>query len=414
MANSWQSNAMKVDRQLTGALDHPPKKGKKVRPFVIAHGIRYPMLRDTDSKMWRVRKRTKDIKVDFSTSLLDFDEAKKWAHEKLSSQDTVKQRRRGGDATLQEVVDAYRAMPKRCSEDTTEANIQRFTKIVQEAWGKPPAKGETGAQRLARAREALAQTSSANLPSLWEDYAAKRQGGKLDLSTRTHLNRGINSALRMASSLFHEGLEVRYEKAGIKLDFAAIRSVPWLPVIPSKLPKLEQEDIDKLMEALPKLKETDRPMWRAIMIARYAGLRSREVSGAHRSWLIQNSAGAWCFEVRDRPEEGWWHKTGEDYTAPIMSLELVEDLKECPADGPLVPVDGSRDHFFRKTCNRWLRQFIPRPNKGMHRLRALYAETLAAATEKAVLAEQAGIEAAQKALGHTTSKTTTTSYLPAA
>jgi hypothetical protein len=347
--------------------------------------------------VWRVRKRTREIQIDLSLGSLSLDDAMEEARKRLGKDHKQRTRLRSGGATLREVCDAYRAMPKRCSEDVAEANIQRLEKVVAVAWGKKPEE--------VRASELNEQ--------LWEAYAAKRQGGKLDLSTRRNENRGINAAMRMAVSVFHDGLETGYKRAGIALDFEAIRNVCWLPIIPSRLPKVASDSLAEMMKALADLKATDLPMWRAIMIARFAGLRSREISAARKSWLAQNSAGAWCFEVRDRPEEVWWHKTGEDYTAPILSHELAEDLLACPDDGPLVPVDGSRDHFFRKSCNRWLRQFIPPPNKGMHRLRALYAEALRDATANAILAQQAGTEAARKALGHTTSATTVKHYLPA-
>lgn len=364
---------------------------------MVVGGVRYPLHQDPRSRVWRVRKRTKDVTVDISLGSINLDDAQEEAKKRLGADHKQKTRLRNGGATLREVCDAYKAMPKRCSDDVAAANIQRLEKVVSVAWGK-----------------SLESVRGSELNErLWEAYAAVRQGGKLDLSTRQNENRGINAAMRMAVSVFHEGLETGYRRAGITLDFEAIRNVCWLPIIPSRLPKVASGALDDMMRALPELKVMDLPMWRAIMIARFAGLRSREISAARKSWLAQNSAGAWCFEVRDRPEESWWHKTGEDYTAPILSHELAEDLLTRPDDEPLVPVDGSRDHFFRKTCNRWLRQFIPPPNKGMHRLRALYAEALRDATANAVLAQQAGTEAARQALGHTSVKTTEKHYLPA-
>lgn len=401
---------MKIDRELTGALDQAPvpevepsvqkrktKAKKQKRNSVIVGGVRYSLLQDPRSKVWRVRKRTKDINVDVSLGVVQLKDAEEAARKLLGKDQEKRTRLRSGGATFTEIANAYKKMPKRCSADVADANVDRWEKIVEVAWGK-----------------SMDDLRSSQLTGrLWEDYAAVRQGGKLDLSTRRHENRGINAAIRMAVSIFHKGLEEGYRRAGVMLDFEAIRRVQWLPIIPSKLPVLVQEARTSLMEALPALKTSNLPMWRAVMIARFAGLRSNEISAARKSWLAQNAAGAWCFEVRDRPEENWWHKTGEDYRAPILSAELVEDLLALPdGDGHLVPVKGSRDHFFKRQCNNWLRQFIPRPNKGMHRLRALYAEALKDATANAVLAQQAGIEAAQKALGHTTSTTTKNSYLP--
>jgi integrase len=216
--------------------------------------------------------------------------------------------------------------------------------------------------------------------------------------------------MRLAVSVFHKGLQEGYKRAGIVIDFDSIHKVQWLPEIPARLAVLEKENESAFMASLPALKEANRPMWRAIMIARYAGLRSKEIKHARKSWLVKGATG-WQFQIQDRPEDGFWHKTGEFYVAPILSTELEEDLLACP-DGLLVPFEGYRDAFFNKACNQWLRQFIPRPNKGLHRLRALYLEHLKNATVLSVKAEQAGIEAARQAAGHTTAKTTTTHYLP--
>lgn len=392
---------MIVDQILTTTVDVQAAKGSKAkkqkRNSVVVGGVRYPLLQDPHSKLWRVRKRTHDVTVDISLGVVQLKDAEAAARRRLGKEHQERVRLRGGGATLREVCDAYKAMPKRCSEDVARDNVNRLGRVVEVAWGK-------------KLEDVRASQLTARL---WEDYATKRQGGKLDLSTRRHENRGINAAMLMAVSLFHKGLEDGYKRAGIILNFEDIRRVKWLPVIPSKLPTLTEMARAALMDALPALKLSDRPMWRAVMIARFAGLRSIEISAARKSWLVKNAAGALCFEVRDRPEQGWWHKTGEDYRAPVLSPELEEDLLALPDDDkPLIPITGSRDYFFVRKCNIWLRQFIPRPNKGMHRLRALYAEALKDATANAVLAQQAGIEAAQKALGHTTSKMTTGHYLP--
>jgi hypothetical protein len=393
---------VKIDQQLPKALDVRVNGGgkghkKPKRNSVVVAGVRYPLHQDPRSRVWRVRKRTREIQIDLSLGSVSLDDAIEEARKRLGKEHQERTRLRTGKVTLREICDIYESMPKRCSKDVAKANVQRLSKVLSDAWGR-----------------SLEEVYGYELTErLWEDYAAKRQGGELDLSTRRHENRGINSAIRLAVSIFHEGLEAGYSRAGVVLDFKSIRRVQWLPETTLKLPKLPKDSEEKLIKALPALKESNRAMWRAIMIARYAGLRSKEISNARRSWLVQTSAGAWCFEVCDRPEEGWWHKTGEDYTAPILSQELIDDLLACPSDGPLVPVEGSRDHFFDKLCADWIRQFIPPPNKTLHRLRALYAEALRDATANAILAQQAGTEAARKALGHTTSATTVKHYLPA-
>lgn len=392
---------VKIDRELTGSLDVSKRRKakKQARHSVTVAGVRYPLLQDPRSKVWRIRKRSKKASIDESLGVLNLEEAKAEAEKRLSKEHKEKARLSSGGATLPEIIQAYREMPKRCTPDTAEANIKRLERVVWVAWGRKP-------------EEVLGSDLS---PDLWEDYAVKRQKGKvLDLSTRTEENRGINSAIRMASSVFHDGLAIGYKKAGITLDLETISRVRWLPEIKVKVLPLPADPITEMHKALKKLKVTDRPMWRAISIAEHAGLRSNEISAARKSWLEKSPhTGEWRFGVRDRPAEGYWHKTGEDYVAPILSKELERDLLKCSADGPLVPVKGSRDYFFRHLCSRWLRDFIPKPHKTMHRLRALYLERIRDERAAEIRAQDEGTEAARKAAGHTSSKTTKRHYLPA-
>lgn len=388
---------MNLDGELADALDVSPSQKKRKRrkgsDMVIVAGVKYPLLCDPKSKVWSIRKRTKESAIYHNLKVADRDTAKEKAVEWLAKHAGEKRRLSTGGATLKEIFEAYRAMPKRVSEPVAEMNIARCRIIVNAAWKKAP-------------EDVLGSDLSGQL---WEDYAAVKQGGKLDLSTRTHENRGINAAIRCAVSIFHEGLERGYEKAGIVLDFGAIRRVQWLPEIPKKIPKLDPDSEKNMLEALPALLAKDPLKWRAIMLARYAGLRAKEIRFARKSWLEKRN-GAVGISISDRPEEGFMHKTGADYFAPILSSELVADLEALP-DGLLVPVQGSPDHFYKHACNAWLRKFIPLPNKGLHRLRALYLDHMKAAMASQILAEQEGIKAAQGAAGHTSSRTTTKHYL---
>jgi integrase len=321
--------------------------------------------------------------------------ARQKAKEVIEGRDQIVTRRRTGGASLAETAEVYRRMPKRASEVAVGLNIARLRKIVELAWGRTLE--QVTVQELEHGR-------------LWEDYAAKRQGGRLDLSTRRHENRGINSALRCAVSMFHAGLDEGYRRAGIVADFDSIRKVQWVPEIKAKVPQLPAGSEQALLDALPELRIQSHAMWRAVMLARFAGLRAREIRHIRREWLEKDESGVIRVIVRDRPEEGFWHKTGADYAAPILSQELADDLWYAHS-GTLVSPDGDPDTFFKRTCNVWIRQFIPRPSKGLHRLRALYLDHMRSAMASQIIADRAGIEAAQQAAGHTSSRTTTRHYL---
>lgn len=386
------------------AIPAKKRSGKIETSHVVVNGVKYPMLRNPQSLNWRVRKRTKTIKVDYSTGVSDLKIAKEKAIEELSKDSRERGRKLSGSISLRELCDIYERMPKRANEDTAHDNVNRLARIVKDAWGR-------------ELREVRVSEVS---PKLWEDYAKSRSNGKLDISTRKPAHRGINAAIRMAVSIFSPSLELSYKDEGIKVDLEGISKVRWLRETKVKIQPLKEENLKALHESLPLLKESNYPMWRAISIARYSGLRSGEISAAHKNWLIQKRSGIWGFAVHDRPEQEYLHKTGEDYFAPITNQELLDDLLQGP-DGLLIDlseqpsgpkVRTSRDRFFRNHCNNWLRRFIPKPHKGMHRLRALCLEEIKDARAAEIMAEREGIKAAKDAAGHTSTKTTETHYLP--
>lgn len=381
-------------------VSEPPEQEAtdKSTASVKHRGVEYPLVRDPRSRMWRIRKRTKDVKIDVSLRTRNLRCAKDAAKAHLDKKRTEVARKQPSSVTLREVCNIYERMPKRANEDVAKANVQRFAKVVDVAWGK-----------------SLEDVKLSELnASLWEDYSAKRQGRESpDLATRTEANRGINSAIRIASSIFTPKLERSYEREGLCIDLSGINKIQWLPEVRVKVLPLEAEKLKALHAALPALKVQDHAKWRAVMIARHSGLRSGEISASHKDWLRKSKAGVWGFEVCDRPEQGYLHKTGEDYFAPITSKELLDDLLQGP-DGRLVVIPGKdRDWFFDVRCNQWIRQFIPRPHKGLHRLRALYLEEIKDMRAAEVMAEREGIEAARSAAGHTSSTTTKRHYLPA-
>jgi hypothetical protein len=97
----------------------------------------------------------------------------------------------------------------------------------------------------------------------------------------------------------------------------------------------------------------------------------------------------------------------------VIDMEFAAHLLSLP-EGPLVPLQGkNRDWFFDHTCNVFVRQFITRElsAKGMHALRALYAQTVKERFSLHIMAHAASLEAARSALGHQNVQTTINSYL---
>ncbi len=164
------------------------------------------------------------------------------------------------------------------------------------------------------------------------------------------------------------------------------------------------------MTAWRALREVDPPLYYTVGLARFAGLRAGEIGQARRSWLCRQEGGGVEVELRDRPEDGYQTKTGVPYFSPVLDAAFATDLLARP-EGLLTPRTENFKRWLIRKPQAWLRPFVGAAVKPLHRLRGLYAADLAERTRKAVLASLAGTEAASKALGHTTTRTTRRHYL---
>ena len=119
--------------------------------------------------------------------------------------------------------------------------------------------------------------------------------------------------MRGAASLFTPALIVAYRAAGLSVNNDAARYTllpePWLPPTP----------VDDAA-FLAAWRELDRGslVWLVVGIARFAGLRRDEISALQRHWIVERN-GAVFIELRDRPDEKWWSKTGKRAYAGTVS-----------------------------------------------------------------------------------------------
>ena len=98
----------------------------------------------------------------------------------------------------------------------------------------------------------------------------------------------------------------------------------------------------------------------------------------------------------------------------VIDMEFAAHLLSLP-EGNLVPLQGrNKDYYFDSYCNTWVRQFITKEmsQKGMHALRALYAQAVKERFGMQIMAHAASLEAARSALGHQSLATTINHYLP--
>lgn len=370
---------------------------------ITVKGREFTLLKDAKSGNWRIRKRTEDCWLDKTTGISELGEARKMARIIIERHLNENYRILTGNHTLEEVAQAYLSFPKAVRPYVAEANVARLRQIVRDTYDLK-----------------LSDVIAKNITyRLWEDYAAFRHGGKLDLSTPRRENIGITSAMRSACSLFAKKLDRRYEEAGIRLDFANLRTVPSLPILKVRRQPLPENTLPAILAAWRDLRDTDTNLYFTIGLALHAGLRSSEIDAATTAWIEQSGANVKVV-VKDRPDEGFYAKGGTKDDSWLAGLVLDDqfafDLLELKESGYANIINlrpESREWFFGHTVNAWVRQFIPKEldRKGLHRLRGMYADAIKLKFEAQILASRAGIDAARLALNHNTAAVTLQHYL---
>ena len=134
---------------------------------------------------------------------------------------------------------------------------------------------------------------------------------------------------------------------GLGVNADAARSTllpePWLPP-----PAVDEA---ALLSAWREL-QSGSPLWLALGLARFAGLRRDEISAMQRGWIVQRGSTV-LVELRDRPEDGWWTKTGKPYLAPVIDGDLAAALIAAPPGAIIqTPPDITRDVWFLRTPQR--------------------------------------------------------------
>lgn len=339
---------------------------------------------------FRIRSRARGDEIDWKFTHMSADKAGREALKKFEERaEGVRPKR--GTPTLEDLIAAYKEIPKRAGQAAEKQNIYCLRSVVRTALGKTLDK-------------AFPQQIG---PDLWAEFQKARLDGRLDYSTRRPGNAAINSTVRCAKSIFIPQLIADYAKKGIEIP-ANATVIKWLPEMALPKPKALGAALLAKWLSLP----TGDPMRDAIGLGRFAGLRREEASACRRDWIVEDR-GAVYVEMRDRPDQGFLTKTGEMYRALVVNDEFATELLAKPA-GHIVTMPKrirSRDEWFERKPQAWLKPFVGGAKKPFHRLRSLYADEVAEFTEEAVAARQAGIKAASKNLGHTNTATTKKSYL---
>jgi integrase len=264
--------------------------------------------------------------------------------------------------------------------------------------------------RLVHGKELKNVPIAALSAKLWSEYQRLRleqAGLPLDYSRRVTEAHSLNSAIRQAMSLVSRTSKVAYASHGIVLPSDAI-TVMQLPE--PILTKTAAND-EALVTAWRPLRDVDRPLWLALGLARFAGMRRDEIVNCRGKWIVTHE-GVVSVELRDRPEDRYQTKTGRPYFAPILDAELASVLSSIEPEQFVVAPEGvSRTNWFIMTPQKWCRPYVSDVQKPLHRLRGLYAVDLRIRTRDAVAAALAGTKAASAALGHTSTEMTERHYL---
>ena len=346
---------------------------------------------------WRIRSRARGNEFDWQFPACSVGKARELALARFEESSPGKVSR--GVATLEEVVKAYLELPKRASAVSAYNNVTRLRAVVKLATGK-----------------ALDRVLVTDVGRLWNAFFAAKLGGRLDLATRRPGNTALNSAVRSASSIFIPRLRPLYKERGIIIpDDATL--IQWLPEMKLVKAQVNGDDLERAWSRIQ-----GSPLYFAIGLARFAGLRQQEISACRRNWIVEYN-GAVYIEMRDRPEERFLSKTGEIYRALVthagFAAALLARGEGRIVDVPLYSTPGAmeknittnRGHWFQTYPQAWLKPFTGRERKPLHRLRGLYADEVARLEQDAVAARLAGVKAASQALGHTSTRTTEESYL---
>lgn len=355
------------------------------KPVVVWQRQRYRLTPHRDG--WRLRSRARGDEFDWQFPACSLATARKLALAKFEDSREVRAPRTA--ATLQDVVDAYNEMPKKAGTEAAYNNVCRLKTVVRLVHGGKDLK-----------RVLVSEAG----PRLWNAYMAARQGGKLDLSIRRPEHTSINAAVRGAASLFIPRLRPSYAERGIEIP-ADATVIQWLQEV--KIPKPKADDKGMLKE-WRKLKG---PTYWTVGLARFAGLRQKEIAACQRDWIIEDK-GAMYVEMRDRPDQHWYSKTGEMYRALVIDVKFAKELLKLKKGHIVKTPDGiNRGYWFEHEPQKWLRPFTGTARMPLHRLRGLYADDVKRITEDAVAAHLAGVKAASKNLGHTNTQTTQNNYL---
>ena len=272
----------------------------------------------------------------------------------------------GGIASIQEVVDAYRANSPHLDPKTVEGNVNKLRTIL----------------------EVSGLTFAAPVAALTRQVLVKYQASKAACPT------SANSVARQARSIFSRRAMVNYDHLSLPSIDGFMRH-PLLREPRKSYTPPPSGVIASVVEAAKGLKLAEPAAYCAFLLEMYAGLRAGEAVGARWDWVRDNGASAWI-EVPPTFKS----KANRIINLDVAALAELKELKACEY---LIPVENewARHKVVHRVLGPWLRPLLGAGRKTNHELRKLFGSAVARAD---------GLFAAQKALGHSSPKLTSDYY----
>jgi len=215
----------------------------------------------------------------------------------------------------------------------------------------------------------------------------------------------INSTLDHACDVFssaareHAFHEVKLPDLS---EFLKAQRLPEGEVLPAPFTSAE---FAALIAAFDAVRETDPDLWLLDLISRQTGMRPSYIMGLRGSWLVQGEAGQWFIELKARAVEGFSKKANTlNQFVPITPA--IQALIAAKGEGLTIAGTASETARMavRKRHNATIKAIVGQEGshgQGAYRYRDTVASSLACLL---------GVDAAQWALGHTTTTTTLRHY----
>lgn len=298
--------------------------------------------------------------------------------------------------TLRDIIEIYKARAT-CADRTRRANIGAIRLIIRRA--------EVHAKKTDPEIDAL--PVSILTAELLSDYqqAVLRAAGE-DKLKQGSAAVSANSMRRQARSLFSADMLEYYAHLKLPAELTRFLRVKNLPEPDLRFRMLPAELIAAIRSGAVALRAADPNAYRIYLLAMGCGLRKKEIASAQFNWLEDAGAGRWQIHIQTTAD--FKPKDTSDRIIPMEAMvrdELVTLRVPALPGQPEYILTGHKTERTDAAFDRfsaWLVSLGWTRKKKAHELRKLFGS---------LVADQAGLSAAQDLLGHSSPEITKAHYV---